>query len=374
MTLPLVVCDEKIVITDQLQRLPVALRLMPGRSIDRDCLEGASALLTRTITQVDASLLTDTNVRFVGTASAGTDHIDTEFLERRGIGFANAAGSNASAVCDYIIAALVETGRIGNVLAGGSVGIVGCGHVGRQLAARLSGMGAVVRVYDPLVEDIPKPWGVNALQDVLGCDVVSLHAALHDSARFPSRGLVGPAEAALCRPGSLFINAGRGELLADGALATLFANGVDVVLDTWPGEPNISTDTLAGVGLATPHIAGYSKRAKAAATNLLLPPLCEVLGIRSAEAYQRHNTTLHVIEASEQSTVSELLSTAIDHIGGLSAEDARMRCEISNSATTYAFDKLRHEYQLRDELADICIHGVSGDAAKKLQSAGCQTV
>ena len=78
MTLPLVVCDEKIVITDQLQRLPVALRLMPGRSIDRDSLEDASALLTRTITQVDASLLTDTNVRFVGTASAGTDHIDTE--------------------------------------------------------------------------------------------------------------------------------------------------------------------------------------------------------------------------------------------------------------------------------------------------------
>lgn len=374
MTLPVVVCDEKIVITDQLERLPVALRLMPGRSIDSDSLKDASALLTRTITQIDASLLTDTNIRFVGTASAGTDHIDTELLERRGIGFANAAGSNASAVCDYVIAALVETGRIGNVLAGASVGIVGYGHVGCQLAARLSGMGAVIRVYDPLVEDIPKPWRVDALEDVLGCDVVSLHAALHDSVRSPSRGLVGPAEAALCRPGSLFINAGRGELLADGALATLFANGVDVVLDTWPGEPNISVDTLGRVGLATPHIAGYSKRAKAAATNLLLPSLCEVLGIRSAEANQRHNTTLHIIEASEQSTVSELLGTAIDHIGGLSAEDARMRCEISNSATTSAFDKLRHDYQLRDELADVCIQGLSGDAAAKIQSAGCQTI
>jgi erythronate-4-phosphate dehydrogenase len=374
MTLPMVVCDEKIVITDELERLPVSLRLMQGRSIDRDSLEGASALLTRTITQVDASLLTDTKVRFVGTASAGIDHIDTECLERRGIGFANAAGSNASAVCDYVIAALVETGRIGKVLAGGSVGIVGYGHVGRQLVARLSGMGAAIRVYDPLVADIPEPIGVDAIQDVLDCDVVSLHAALHNSAYFPSRGLVGPSEAASCRPGTLFINAGRGELLADGALPALFANGVDVVLDTWPGEPNISMDTLVGVGLATPHIAGYSKRAKATATNLLLPSLCEALGIRSAEANQRHNTTLHIIEASEQSTVSELLSTAIEHIGGLSAEDARMRCEISNSATTCAFDKLRHEYQLRDELADVCIHGVSGDTAKKLQSAGCQTV
>ena len=374
MTLPLVVCDEKIVITDQLQRLPVALRLMPGRSIDRDSLEGASALLTRTITQVDASLLTDTKVRFVGTASAGTDHIDTECLERRGIGFANAAGSNAYAVCDYIIAALVETGRIGDVLAGASVGIVGYGHVGRQLAARLSGMGAVIRVYDPLVEDIPKPWGVDALQDVLDCDVVSLHAALHDSAHFPSRGLVGPSEAALCRPGSLFINAGRGELLADGALATLFANGVDVVLDTWPGEPNISIDTLGRVGLATPHIAGYSKRSKAAATNLLLPSLREVLGIPSVDVTQVHNTAHHVIEASERSTVSELLSAALDHIGGLSAEDARMRSEMSTSAKADAFDRLRHEYQLRDELADVCIQGVSGDTAKKLQSAGCQTV
>ena len=374
MTLPLVVCDEKIVITDQLQRLPVALRLMPGRSIDRDCLEGASALLTRTITQVDASLLTDTNVRFVGTASAGTDHIDTEFLERRGIGFANAAGSNATAVCDYVIAALVETGRIASVLNGASVGIVGCGHVGRQLAARLSGMGAVIRVYDPLLEDIPKPWGVDALQDVLGCDVVSLHASLHDSACFPSHGLVGPSEAALCRPGALFINAGRGELLAHGALETLFANSVDVVLDTWPGEPNISIDTLARVGLATPHIAGYSKRAKAAASNLLLPSLCEALGIRSVEAKQEHNTALRIFKASEQSTVNELLSSAIDHIGGLSAEDARMRCAMSDSANESAFDELRHGYQLRGELSDVCIQGVSGDMATKLRSAGCQTV
>lgn len=373
MTLPLVVCDEKIAITDRLAQLPVELQLVPGRAINQSSLKDASALLIRTITAVDASLLIDTNVRFVGTASAGTDHIDTECLERQGIGFANAAGSNASAVCDYVIAALIETGRISNILAGASVGIVGYGHVGRQLAARLSGMGAAVRVYDPLVEDIPETLGVGAIQDVLGCDVVSLHASLHDFPRFPSRGLVGPGEAALCRPGALFINAGRGELLADGALATLFANGVDVVLDTWPGEPNISVDTLGRVGLATPHIAGYSKRAKAAATNLLLPSLCEVLGIRSAEANQRHNTTLHIIEASEQSTVSELLSTAIDHIGGLSAEDARMRREMSDSATTCAFDKLRHEYQLRDELADVCIQGVSGDTAAKLQSAGCQT-
>jgi len=373
-TLPLVVCDEKIIITDQLERLPVALRLMPGRSIDRDSLEDASALLTRTITQVDASLLTDTKVRFVGTASAGTDHIDTECLERQGIGFANAAGSNASAVCDYVIAALVETGRIGNVLAGASVGIVGYGHVGCELAARLSGLGAVIRVYDPLVEDIPKSWGVDALEDVLGCDVVSLHAALHNSVCSPSRGLVGPAEAARCRPGSLFINAGRGELLADGALATLFANGVDVVLDTWPGEPNISVDTLGRVGLATPHIAGYSKRAKAQATNLLLPALCEALGIQSVEPNQVHNTAHHVIEASDRSSVGELLSHAIDRIGGLSVEDGRMRRGMFDSAQEGAFDRLRHEYQLRDELVDVWIKGVSGNIATKLQSAGCQTV
>lgn len=374
MTLPLVVCDEKIAITDRLARLPVELQLVPGRAINQSLLKDASALLIRTITAVDASLLIDTNVRFVGTASAGIDHIDTELLERRGIGFANAAGSNACAVCDYVIAALVETGRISNILAGAGVGIVGYGHVGRQLAARLSGMGAAVRVYDPLVEDIPETLGVGAIQDVLGCDVVSLHASLHDFPRFPSRGLVGSGEAALCRPGALFINAGRGELLADGALPTLFANGVDVVLDTWPGEPNISIDTLARVGLATPHIAGYSKRAKAQATNLLLPALCEALGIQSVEPNQVHNTAHHVIEASDRSSVSELLSHAIDRIGGLSVEDGRMRRGMFDSAREGAFDRLRHEYQLRDELVDVWIKGVSGDIATKLQSAGCQTV
>ncbi|MCH1553895.1 MAG: 4-phosphoerythronate dehydrogenase [Luminiphilus sp.] len=372
MTLPLVVCDEKLTITNELARLPLELRLMPGRSINRSSLEGASALLTRTITQIDASLLTDTNVQFVGSASAGTDHVDTDFLARQGIDFTNAAGSNASAVCDYVIAAMVETGRIARVLAGASVGIVGHGHVGRQLAERLSGMGATIRIYDPLVADIPETLGVDAIKDVLDCDIVSLHAALHDSQAFSSRSMIGPAEASLCRPGALFINAGRGELLADGALSTLFANGVDVVLDTWPGEPNISLDTLGRVGVATPHIAGYSKRSKAKATNLLLPPMCTALGINSAEGEQIFSEPHHVIEAREQDSVSELISHAIDHIGGLSAEDSRMRRCLSDGVSEDAFDKLRHDYPLRDELLDVCVVGVDGDDALTLQSAGCQ--
>ena len=150
---PKIVLDSAITITPRLAQLPVDLVAVAGRDIGPEALCGAQGLLTRTVTRVDAALLEGSSVSFVGTASAGVDHVDLDYLSASGIGFASAAGCNAQAVGDYVLSAIGLCGRLEAVMEGATVGLVGYGNVGRQLAARLVDLGAAVRVFDPFVSD-----------------------------------------------------------------------------------------------------------------------------------------------------------------------------------------------------------------------------
>ena len=78
-----------------------------GRQLNATLLQTADILLVRSVTQVDRQLLAGTAVRFVGTATAGTDHIDLDYLKSQGIGFAAAAGCNARAVGEYVLACVL---------------------------------------------------------------------------------------------------------------------------------------------------------------------------------------------------------------------------------------------------------------------------
>ena len=151
MSKPRVVIDSAIRVTDTLRALPIDLIPIAGNEISNKSLVGAQGLLTRTVTRVNESLLAKTGVEFVGTASAGTDHIDLEYLAANGIGFASAAGCNAAAVGDYVLSAIGLCGRLEEIIDGANVGLVGYGHVGRALAGRLLRLGAKVKVYDPWV-------------------------------------------------------------------------------------------------------------------------------------------------------------------------------------------------------------------------------
>jgi erythronate-4-phosphate dehydrogenase len=201
------VCDENIVgleaLADRCELVTAA-----GRAIGAQLLRDADALWVRSVTRVDATLLAGSSLRFVGTATAGVEHIDRAALAQRHIPFAAAPGANANAVVEYVLAALAELAEPWRRLdQGGSLGIVGYGHVGRLLARVATGLGWRVRVSDPWVEAggeaVP---GTAALADILDCDVISLHCSLHDRAPWPSRHLIdGPALARLrgeqCRSG-----------------------------------------------------------------------------------------------------------------------------------------------------------------------------
>ncbi|MEC7992479.1 MAG: NAD(P)-dependent oxidoreductase [Pseudomonadota bacterium] len=372
MSLPKVVIDSAIWLTPSLSALPIELVSIRGTQIVPAVLEDANALLTRTVTRVDANLLQDSQITFVGTASAGTDHVDTRYLSERGIKFANAAGCNAGAVADYVLDAIYQCQRLESLISGATVGLVGYGAVGRGLAARLSKLGGKVKVYDPYVESTEAGVTLCALPEVLGCSIVSLHAALHNDQPHPSAQMIDNTAVGYISPDALFINAGRGALVTEEALHRMADKGVTLVLDTWPEEPSVSQDLLSRAALATPHIAGYTRTAKSNATDFLIEPLVRALRLDSPfNTLESEDTKQVMVDLSRQSD-SDGLMDAMKAVSRLALDDVDFREEWEKSQTPDIFETQRTQYRLRDQYSALTLRAVnaSTELQRLLSAAG----
>ena len=249
------------------------LHFFDGRSVCQADLVDADALLVRSITSIDESLIGGTKIRFVGTATSGIDHVDTAYLRDAGIHFVDAKGSNANAVVDYCFTALAFAAlHRGFSLAGSRVGIIGAGAVGGLFSTKLEVLGVEVRCYDPfLAVTAQGNRKYYSLEAVLECDVVSLHVPLTNAAVHPTRNLIGAAELTALRKNAILINACRGGVVDEVALKRLLLKREDImtVFDVWANEPAIDSSLAQSVDIATPHIAGYSAQAKSNATKIL---------------------------------------------------------------------------------------------------------
>lgn len=376
MTRPRVVIDSAIRVTNRLRALPIDLMPIAGGEISNNSLIGAQALLTRTVTRVDESLLAKTGVEFVGTASAGTDHIDLEYLAANDISFASAAGCNAAAVGDYVLSAISLCGRLEDVVDGSDVGLVGYGNVGRALADRLSRLGATVKVYDPWVTEFAVDVESVTLEEVLDCSVVSLHAALVEAPPFPSYHMIGVKEADLVKRNALFINAGRGGLITREAVEQLLQRGVEVVLDTWPDEPHVPPELLNRVRFGTPHIAGYSELSKNNATDFLIPALANALALDIAGTVAEHHRESPIvltIKGDDLQTLSALLC----HVGRIQQDDRAFRLAWANDHSPEGFETQRRQYAMRQQLQGSAVsvkHGVTPRFAGWMKSLGVAVV
>jgi len=262
------------------------LHLFDGRSVSQAELVDADALLVRSITSVDESLLRGTKIRFVGSATSGIDHIDTTYLRDTGIHFVDAKGSNANAVVDYCFTALAYAALHRNFsLSGSKFGIVGAGAVGGLFATKLEELGLEVRCCDPLLAlSGESEREYHSLQAVLDCDVVSLHVPLTSRGPHPTRSLIGKEELATLRKNAILINACRGCVVDELALKLLLLKRQDImtVFDVWADEPTIDSSLAQSVDIATPHIAGYSMEAKSNATRVLVQAFEEYFKLGAA--------------------------------------------------------------------------------------------
>lgn len=259
----------------------VALFDVRDREGMRMALKGANALLCRSTVIVDAGLLADSNVTFVGTATSGTDHINSKWLAEKGIQVASAAGSNARSVAEYVASSILELfARFERSVTGASVGIIGAGYTGTMTARLCSALGMQVLLHDPPLEDQGDERHFVSLQEILQCDVVTVHVPLTTTGEYPTIGLLNEPRLRQLGSDAILIQASRGGVIEESVLPSLRSEGhlAGLVLDVFVGEPFVDAALVDCASLATPHIAGHSWDGKLRGTDYIVRALHEYVG------------------------------------------------------------------------------------------------
>lgn len=328
-----IIADNKIpFIQGRLEKFGETLYLAPSE-IRAGVVKDADILIVRTRTQCNEKLLGVSNVKLVVTATIGTDHIDLEWCRRSGITVRNCAGCNAPGVAQYVWAALanMDFDPEKHVL-----GIVGCGNVGSIVADWGGKLGVETMVCDPPKAMGNGECGYVGLEEMLGrCDAVTLHVPLTTEGKWKTFHMFGPSELSMMKPGGLLVNTSRGPVVDNAAWAQAIACGqVRGVADVWEDEPRLSLPLLELVGIATPHIAGYSFQGKQRAARMALEA---VAGFCGGEA------EINGLEGPYTPPVSIPSLSDVAGSYDIMADDSLLR------AHPHDFEKLRSNYNYRKE-------------------------
>jgi (S)-sulfolactate dehydrogenase len=242
------------------------------------------ALIVRNRTKVDAELLARApKLQAVGRLGVGLDNIDVAACKARGITVYPATGANDDAVVEYVIGTMLTLLRgaftateavlagewpranlLGREAGGKRLGLVGFGAIGHKTGAAAAALGMEICAYDPHVAIGDQPWGkvVPLALDALlkTSDVVSLHVPLTDETRY----LLDAKRIAHMKPGAVLINAARGGVLDEAAVAAALKSGAlgGAALDVFAREPLTKERAQVFAGcrnlILTPHIAGLT--------------------------------------------------------------------------------------------------------------------
>lgn len=243
------------------------IRRCEGRVISVKDLQNTDVLIIRSVTKVNQKLLSNHFVRFVGTVTSGVDHVDQDFLKRNGIAFFSAPGNNAVAVVEYVFAALFWLAKHGGFfLRDKVVGIIGVGCIGSLLHQRLHSFGVHTILCDPFLSKksmVNNNW--KSLEQLVSeADVLTLHTPLTYEGDHPTWHMIDINVLDALSANTILINTCRGAVLDNNALLKVLSGGkkLNVVLDVWESEPDLSMPLLSYVTIGTPHIAGYTLESK----------------------------------------------------------------------------------------------------------------
>ncbi len=314
-----------------------------GRDICREDLLDASALVIRTRTKCDADLLDGTAVKFIATATIGTDHIDHEYCDSKGIVVRNAAGCNAGGVMNYVFSALYGVAsRKAIRLDGSKLGIVGVGNVGSRVDRVAGYLGFKVLKNDPPRMAAEGPEGFCSLDYLLqNSQVVTMHVPLDET----TRGMCDDAFFEKMKPGTIFINASRGEVVDDDALKRAIPKLGPVIIDTWNHEPDIDRSLMEMVDIATPHIAGYSYQGKQNGTAASVRALARFFGFDKLYEFfpKTELESLEAVKLDLKGKRQGEITSALQYNYPIFTDDFMFRMDPG------AFENLRSHYQYRRE-------------------------
>jgi erythronate-4-phosphate dehydrogenase len=350
------------------------VQYLKGSDIKRDLIADSDALIIRTRTKCNSELLSGSKVKFIASATIGSDHVDLEWCKESGIYFTNAAGCNAWGVVQYVLTSIfylydkAEESPERKVL-----GIVGAGNVGERLASLAQSLGFKVLRCDPPLKSLLKkdplyfspevasvrdegmPFRVDRsdvsegdyyeLMSVLNLsDIVSLHVPLNPS----TINMANDEFFKSMKDGAIFINSSRGEVVSEESLVRYRDKFSGIVLDVWKGEPQLNKNLLTFADITTPHIAGYSLQGKINASVVSLNNFGRFFCIETLSKLEieypepKKLRFVPLRESDPYINLSNLIFSLYD-IG----EDSKALKENPD-----LFESLRNGYNYRDEYSD----------------------
>ncbi|WP_020402479.1 4-phosphoerythronate dehydrogenase [Gracilimonas tropica] len=335
--------------------------------------KGFDAMLVRTVTHLNERTFPNIpeSLQFIGTGSSGTDHLDQEYLEAHGITLADAKGSNARAVAEYVMTALLLwRAKFAPNEEFGKVGVIGVGEAGSAVVKLMQNFGIECVEYDPPRQERDKSFSSATLEEVLDTDILTFHVPLDLKGVYATHHWLDD-EKLKGRSYKLIINAARGGIIDEKALMKSFkAGGIDqYILDVWEKEPDFNTEVASQAYIATPHIAGYSEQAKVNATQIICKKMAAHFGLNeNAIDYEIHPKT----ENLEYTSCD--LTTILTELHPIMGYDKALRDLFDQPDKGRLFRNLRNEWPYRYEYPSLRILQTLLDEFSELQKLGVQPV
>lgn len=370
-----VIADDKIpFLKGVLESEGIEVTYLAGAKTTADDVAAADALITRTRTKCNEALLENSAVKFIATATIGFDHIDTDYVEKKGIHWTNAPGCNSSSVAQYLTSLLLNLAIKHNFsLAGKVLGVVGVGYVGKKVAAVGKALGMEVLLNDP---PRARAEGSENFVDLSviaqKADIITIHVPLEFEGLDKTFHLADGDFLAQLNSQQFLINASRGEVVDNIALREALKAGslAGAVLDVWENEPEIDLELLKLLDYATPHIAGYSTDGKANGTSMSVNALAKFFNL-SERLQNWYPETVPVpektvIECPANGSLEEKLLYVVSQSYNIADDTNRLR------NTPQEFEKLRGNYPLRREFGIFTVVNADKLCAEILSKLGFQ--
>ncbi|WP_407832358.1 4-phosphoerythronate dehydrogenase [Vibrio rotiferianus] len=355
-----IIVDENMPYAEELFSQLGEVILKPGRTLTADDLVDVDALMIRSVTKVNAELISKANkLKFVGTATAGMDHVDQALLQEKGIFFTAAPGCNKVGVAEYAFSAMmVLAQQQGFSVFDKTVGIIGAGQVGSYLEKCLKGMGINVLINDPFKQEEGDSRIFTPLAELIErSDIITLHTPITKDGPYPTHHLIDEKVLNGLRSDQILINAARGPVVDNQALKQrlLKNDGFTAALDVFEFEPEVDMELLPLLAFATPHVAGYGLEGKARGTTMIFNSYCEFLNNElRAHASDLLPTapvpTMVLDRAWDEATLHNITQLIYD----VRKDDALFRREISKPGS---FDLMRKNYWDRREYSAVTLMG-----------------
>jgi erythronate-4-phosphate dehydrogenase len=358
------VIDKNIPLAEEAFSMLADIVKLNTTDITAGSVHDADVLIVRSETKVARSLLHGSKVRFVGTATIGTDHIDVDYLKAEGITFASAPGCNSNSVKEYIVAGLLHCAKNNQFsLKGKTIGVVGVGNVGSKVVQAANALGMTVLQNDPpraRKEQNTQFVPLDALMDV---DILTIHTPLTKTGNDPTYHLFDAQRLKKLNEGIIFINSSRGAVVDTPALISVIQERrlSSTIIDVWENEPGIDTTLLPIVTLGTPHIAGYSFEGKINGTTMIRDAVCRYLGLDSSWnpwQYVESPAISKIDVPRSLNSLEEVLCYIVHQCYDISVDDVALKrlSSLPSDEQGIYFRGLRAGYRIRREFSNVAVH------------------